>query len=234
MFKEFIDAWKSDNRLDKAWQGSYEALGICQEMFLETVRIFRESGDTRISREIRKKDKLINRYQREVRREVLSHYDTSLSRDFIGGMILVSIVIDIERIGDNLKNILDLTEDHQGRLNVLDYEESLLKVETDIKWLFDEIVIVLKVRDVSRGRAMMAKYKGEIRGACDKIISNLVRGRVEGITTVDAVTLALYARYLKRISSHLNNVATSVVNPFERIGYKEKKTNIRQEKRPLF
>ena len=38
-----------------------------------------------------------------------------------------------------------------------------------------------------------------------------------------AVTAALYLRYLKRVSAHLKNVATSVVNPFYRIGYKEKK-----------
>ncbi len=233
MFKKFITAWKSDNRLDKAWQDSYEALGICHEMFLETVRIFRESNDVPISRGVRKKDKLINRYQREIRREVLSHYDTSLSRDFIGGMILVSIIIDIERIGDNLKNILDLTELHPSNLNAMDYDESLLKVEKDIKWLFDEIVVVLKIHDVSKGRGMMAKYKAEIRGTCEQIICNLVQGKVEGITTVDAVALALYARYLKRISAHLNNIATSVVNPFDRIGYKEKKTHVRQEKRPL-
>jgi len=30
-------------------------------------------------------------------------------------------------------------------------------------------------------------------------------------------------RYLKRVSAHLKNVATSVVNPYHRIGYKEKK-----------
>jgi len=38
-----------------------------------------------------------------------------------------------------------------------------------------------------------------------------------------AVTAALYLRYMKRVSAHLKNVATSVVNPFYRIGFREKK-----------
>jgi hypothetical protein len=32
----------------------------------------------------------------------------------------------------------------------------------------------------------------------------------------------LYLRYLKRMSAHVKNVATSIVNPFHRIGFREK------------
>jgi phosphate uptake regulator len=38
----------------------------------------------------------------------------------------------------------------------------------------------------------------------------------------EAVTLALYVRYLKRVGAHLNNIASSIVNPFPRIGFKPK------------
>ena len=36
----------------------------------------------------------------------------------------------------------------------------------------------------------------------------------------EAVTTALYVRFLKRISAHLMNIASSVVNPFDRIGFR--------------
>ena len=36
----------------------------------------------------------------------------------------------------------------------------------------------------------------------------------------DAVAFALYLRFLKRIASHLMNVATSIINPFHKIGVK--------------
>ena len=33
--------------------------------------------------------------------------------------------------------------------------------------------------------------------------------------------VALYVRYLKRVGAHLLNILSSVVSPFERIGYRE-------------
>jgi hypothetical protein len=58
---------------------------------------------------------------------------------------------------------------------------------------------------------------------CDQIVDDVVRGKTDTLRPGDAAALALYTRYLKRISAHLKNVLSSVVNPFHRIGYKEKK-----------
>jgi uncharacterized membrane protein YeaQ/YmgE (transglycosylase-associated protein family) len=45
---------------------------------------------------------------------------------------------------------------------------------------------------------------------------------VIGMVAADATAVSLYARFLKRIASHSRNIVTSVVNPFQRIGYREK------------
>jgi hypothetical protein len=57
---------------------------------------------------------------------------------------------------------------------------------------------------------------------CDQIVDNMVKGKTDGIAAGEATALALYVRYLKRISAHMNNMSTSVVNPFHRLGFKEK------------
>ena len=49
-----------------------------------------------------------------------------------------------------------------------------------------------------------------------------MKDKNQNIEVPDAVALALYMRYLKRVASHLMNAATGVVNPFHRIGYREK------------
>ena len=41
------------------------------------------------------------------------------------------------------------------------------------------------------------------------------------LAVTEAVSTALYARYLKRISAHMMNVASSMVNPFDRIGFRQ-------------
>ena len=57
----------------------------------------------------------------------------------------------------------------------------------------------------------------------DEILIALMNNEDLEIKSGSAVALALYIRQLKRINSHLRNIASSVVNPFHRIGYKIKK-----------
>ena len=222
MWKELINIWKSDSLLNQAWDRSYESINISREIFLEAVRILRESDDAEINKEIRKKDKLINKYEQEVRRKVMTHCTMQGPSSLPSGMVLISIIIDVERLGDYAKNIMDLAADHPQRLYVPVYEENLTEIETDIKRAFEETIHVLKEHDVDKARELIATHKTEVRRICDQILSDLVQGKVKEISQSDSTALALYARYLKRISAHLNNMVTSVVNPFDRIGFKEK------------
>jgi phosphate uptake regulator len=57
---------------------------------------------------------------------------------------------------------------------------------------------------------------------CDSALNNILKMKDEKIGK-DHIALALLLRYLKRINAHLKNIASSVVNPFHRIGYKVKK-----------
>jgi phosphate uptake regulator len=137
-------------------------------------------------------------------------------------MVLVSIVIDIERIGDYCKNILDLAAAHPKRLIVPEYEDVLVEVESGIKQGFAEAVSILREHDEEKARQAMIHYRDRVSDACDEIVSNIVRGGTDCVIPGDAAALALYVRYIKRISAHLKNMFSSVVNPFHRIGYKEK------------
>ena len=46
MWKDLKRLWQSDNLLEQAWEQSYEMLDIDREMFLETIRILRETDKT--------------------------------------------------------------------------------------------------------------------------------------------------------------------------------------------
>ena len=220
MWKELTNLWRSDDLLEQAWNMSFDMLEIAQEMYVEAVRILRESDDTVVNREIRQKDKYVNKYEEEVRRKVMTHCTMQGSEKLSGGMVLVSIVIDIERIGDYCKNILDLAEAHPARLAVGTYEDSFKRIEQEVKSRFKETISVLKNQDVAKAEEMMGTFKMEVSSICDNIVNELVKGNSDGLSSSDTVALALYARYLKRISAHLNNMITSVVNPFERIGFR--------------
>lgn len=222
MLKELITIWKSDNLLQQAWDQSYKMLEIDRKMFLEAIRILRESDDTELDQAIRKNDKLINEYERQVRRKVMTHCTIIGATALPSGMVLISIVIDIERIGDYCKNIFDLAEIHPQRLNLVGYKGKIAEIETEIKWRFEETINILKKADVEKARNMMKTFKTGVSGVCDQIANDLVQRKVEGILPGDEAAIALYVRYLKRIGAHLNNIITSVVNPFDWIGFKRK------------
>jgi len=222
MWKELINAWRSHSLLDEAWRESFEMLEIDRRMFREAVRVLRGSDEEEVNADIRKLDKKVNRYEREVRRKVMTHCSVVGPSELPSGMALISVVIDIERVGDYCKNILDLAQNHPRRLVVEACEKRIADVEREVEERFDQTIEVRRRHDVELAREMMRTYRTEVSLICDDIVHEMVRGAGGEIPPGDAAAMALYARYLKRVGAHLNNTVSSVVNPFVRIGYKEK------------
>ena len=129
--------------------------------------------------------------------------------------------MDIERIGDYTKNIYDLSRQHPKRLHGGSLEPQLQEVELATR-IFRDTIHAFKTSDEEMACAIMAGYKQELAIACDTITNAVVSGKVTDLGGSDAAALALYARYLKRIAAHSRNIISSVVNPFPRLGYKEK------------
>ena len=73
MFKQFFELFRKDNMMQQAYDRSLEMLEADREMFLAASSSLREHDDARIELDIYAKDQLINAYEREVRRKVLTH-----------------------------------------------------------------------------------------------------------------------------------------------------------------
>ena len=115
MFKEIFELFKSDSLNEQALTECYEMLEIVREMYNESIKTLRHSDTTDIPIDIYKTDKKINEFERDVRRKVMTHLVVSGNKDLGSGLILVSVVIDIERMGDYTKNIYDLAIQHPKR-----------------------------------------------------------------------------------------------------------------------
>ena len=53
------------------------------------------------------------------------------------------------------------------------------------------------------------------------IVEGVISGKDDSLCASQAASVVLYSRYLKRIAAHSRNLISSIVNPFERIGYPE-------------
>lgn len=218
-FKEMLELWRADNSLTQALNDSHTMLESTSAMYRASVRSLRESGSAEIGAEVYEQDQVINRYEQEVRTKVLKHLAITGGVDITPGLILTSIVIDIERIGDYAKNIVDLAEAHPGRLVCGVYDADIAAIESATQGLFDRIVPILRESDKEVARRLIDDNWWIIK-RCDEVVVRLIKQEDASLDSGAAVSTALYVRYLKRIAAHLLNVASSVANPFERIGFR--------------
>ncbi len=220
MFKQFFELFRKDNMLQQAYDRSLQMLEADREMFLAASSSLREHDDAKIELDIYAKDQLINAYEREVRRKVLTHLVLSSSRNIAAGLALVSIVIDIERIGDLTKNIVDLALNHPGRLDCGSLEGDIRKIETTVKTMFTLLIEAFPEGDEDKAKEVMSEHWWIARRS-DEILNILIKRSAPDLVCNEAVSTALYVRFLKRISAHLMNIASSIVNPFDRIGFRD-------------
>jgi phosphate transport system protein len=219
MFKEWLSIFQKDTLMDRAYRRSFLMLDITQDMFLKAKTSLRYSDSDQVDIDIYDRDVEVNRYQREVRRDVFNHLAISGVEKLPSGLVLVSIIIDIERIGDYTKNMIELALNHPKRLHGGKFESDLQRVEGAVEDSFIRAKESFEAADEKAGQELLKEYEWVSR-VCDDCLYRLVKEEDKNIRCGDAVSLALYFRWLKRISSHLRNITTSVVNPFDSIGFK--------------
>ena len=130
-------------------------------------------------------------------------------------------MIDIERIGDYSKNIYDLAVNHPKKLNGGSVEDQLTEIENISFNLFEESIQAFKSQNIKKASDLMGDYKENISSQSDAITNEIIMGKIDDLKLGTASAIGLYARFLKRIAAHSRNLISSVVNPFERIGYPE-------------
>jgi phosphate transport system protein len=225
MWKNLIALFRKDDLYTQALQESHAMLDMDLAMYEASVQSLRHSDTSEVSIDIYALDKKINAYERDVRKKVMTHLAVSGPGDLSSGLVLVSVVIDIERIGDYAKNISDLAKAHPARLHGGSLEAKIADVENRVSEIFKNMVTAFRTNNVEMSRTIMINYKEGLSSACDHIVSQIVSGKVSDLPAADAAAIVLYVRYLKRIGAHSRNIITSVVNPFHRIGYREKVNN---------
>ncbi len=222
-WKNVLSLFRKDDLFTQALEESHQMLDIDLQMFEASVESLRRWDDGTLPVDVYKMDKQVNRFERNVRRKVMTHLTVSGPADVASGLVLVSVVIDIERIGDYAKNIFDLARYHPRRLDAGSLEAEVTDIETRVAALFRLMVDAVKTSDVEKARQIMADYKQRLATECESVVVRIVSGEVTDLAAGDAATLVLYIRYLKRIAAHSRNLVSGIVNPFHRIGYKEKR-----------
>ncbi len=167
-----------------------------------------------VNDDLRLADRKVNRLEREIRRELVVHSSVFGAIDAPVILVYMSVIKDVERVGDYAKNLLDLALDG-ARFNTLPDADEWRKLTRDISKYITDAGAVFRARDAAESRELRA-WGDECLERFDAAVSALVKG--EDVNE-QAVARALAYRYLKRVVAHLMNLMSAVVMPLDQIDY---------------
>ena len=206
------------------FKGGYSAVEGVESTLVQMLVDGREVFDTatdalfgggkskKTKRDLQSTDRHINVAQQDVRRELMIHASVQDTVDLPLVLAYMSTVKDAERIGDYAKNVYDLVKYGADFENAPDREE-LSGYRDRVSHLIGEAAEAFAARDTEHAQRLINKadrflddYDAQVKAAY----------RWEG-TASDAVSRALYFRFLKRITAHVMNFLTSLVMPVDRL-----------------
>ena len=222
VFKDLVTIWNSEDSLSQAWTSSNEMLQLSHEMFTDSINALRSGEKNKVIKSIKLRDEEINQYHRDIRKKVVTYY--SVSKDVTNinsGLVLINMVVDIERVGDYTKNILDLAKYYPKKLKSEKISEDLRIIEQAVIERFQNTVKAVEEMDEIAAKELIKSYRSDLGKLSDNLVASSISGDLEIGEEHMASSMVLYARYLKRIGAHLKNITSVVINPFESIGYKK-------------
>lgn len=219
MFKEILKVWKEQAFSSRIVDDFVFMLNSSEEMLSYAFKTLTKKGKAKeIEKNIYLKDQSINIKERDIRKQVLVHLAANPGCNLPACLALISISKDAERLGDYIKNIIELKEllkDTKSDRRLFE----LLFNENGEKLLHLLATVREAFRKSDKELATQAVRSGfEISRRCEEIIDEVLDS--EDYSNRQAVVLALGARYMKRIALHLANIATSVTNPLPDVDYR--------------
>ncbi|NOZ03144.1 MAG: PhoU domain-containing protein [FCB group bacterium] len=171
VFKDLLNLWRADDLLSQAWKDSYEMMNLSREIFVQAIKMLREQSNIATVKALKKRDKEINEYQQTVRRKVMTHYAVNRGEtDLESGMVLVNIVVDIERVGDYTKNILDLALNYPEAIISEKLSEDLHLIESEMASRFDKTLEAIHTQDPEVAQALISSYREQVNSISDEIV----------------------------------------------------------------
>ncbi len=217
MLRELMSLFRSNDAIAEMGENFSAMLDLAHELTLSAGTFFFEEGGTPDARTtISRRDVELNKLQRRIRKQVIAHLSLGDGqKDAPYCLLLMSLVKDVERIGDYCKNIVELYDEGGGPIPDDDNGAELREIRTAVEETFDAAGEVFRESETEGAMDLMRRGR-ELNRRCDLLVSRAARSSYDAPTTT---TMVLGARYYKRIQSHLMNILSGVVMPLHKLDY---------------
>jgi phosphate transport system protein len=214
MFKWFSEILKGPGLVEEAENIVSDMLEIAYNMFRYSMKIVIEKAKEKEN--IYAIDKKLNALEIDVRKKILKHLSINPSQDITPSLVLVTIVVDIERLGDYSKNLIEVSHKYPKPLKGK-YIEKIKDLEEKVQIYFKKTIEIYKEQTKESGKEVMEKLS-DLVDECQDLLEELIEDN--SLTSKEGIIYSLLVRHLKRVSSHVRNICSGIVNPFYRLGYK--------------
>jgi phosphate uptake regulator len=135
-------------------------------------------------------------------------------------LILASIVIDYERIGDYCKNIAQLSLLFPTKLKDDEFMKIINHMKDSILGAFDLTYQAFQKDNTKKAKQVIKGHEG-LKNLHSVLVQKINENKK--LDVKNAIVYASLASYFRRVSAHLKNICSGVINPFPELGFKKGK-----------
>ena len=158
----------------------------------------------------------VNTLEQEIRRRVITHLAVpGNSADLPYSLLMISLVKDVERLGDyakNLSEIVDIRTESLPRGEVL---TELMTIRERVESVFRACLEAFSA-DKREQVGELIQQSRETARRCDQLVMDIGHSDYDAATTTAFI---LATRYYKRIGAHVLNVLSSLVMPLDKVDF---------------
>ena len=216
LLKQLWSILRADDEQADLAEDFGEMFRLVQSMVLDSSRLYwsdRPSPDS--IRPLYEQDIQVNQLQRRIRKRLVTRLAVGGAGEAPYGLLIMSLAKDVERLGDYAKNLAEVAvmehepfPDDPLRAELSSIRETVDKLVRDAHDAYMAGDVELSNELIEAGRAACR--------SCDRLIDAIA---ASGHPASVAVSMALGARFYKRIAAHLLNLLSAVVMPLEELDY---------------
>jgi len=216
MFEILLRGTGTSPLLSHAFADTDAMLATAEHMYDALTEAFLEGRKPDIDLEHLDED--VNLTERTVRRGVFQHLTIDPRKDLTASLVLLSVVHDAERIGDYIKATLRIMQLLGFPAVRDDYREDFVRLIEAVHPMFAQTRSSFTVGEQETASGIITQHVTN-REMAWKLLERLADD--ESMDHRQTILVTTSGRNFKRVSAHLANIASSVTQPFDKIGTKD-------------
>jgi phosphate uptake regulator len=215
MWSELLSLFSSEDPAKQMGGDFMKMLQLTREM-CEIVRphVFDHLLTLERRKEILELDVEVNRLERAIRRQIVSHLTLHKSQVSFC-LVLLMLISHAERVGDFAKNVAEVEQLGGGVVPEGPLRDELNDLIGIAHRLLEGAPSTISKQDKEQATELLRIARNASKRS-DKLLVELSKS---DLTPAQVTSMVLLTRFYRRITSHMKNILTSVVMPVHQVDY---------------